>query len=249
MHEREGVETELRNLVPTVGVALIVAPIGLAVAVLFGWMAGQLRTGRRVAVPYTRKLFHIGVFSVAAGVQLTWGTPAVVVYGGVVTLFVLFAVVRGEGHAIYEALARPTDAPHRTLFILVPLATTALGGLATNLLFDGRAVTVGYLVAGWGDAMGEPVGTRWGRHPYRVPSLFGVPAKRSLEGSIAVLVAGTLAAGMALSAAGLGFTTAWGAALASGLAGAIVESISNHGLDNFTVQLAAAAAAALLLPG
>jgi len=38
---------------------------------------------------------------------------------------------------------------------------------------------------GWGDAVGEPVGTRFGRHPYRVPSLAGVPATRTLEGSLA----------------------------------------------------------------
>jgi phytol kinase len=248
VHEREGVETELRNLVPTIGVVLRVAPIGLAVALLFGLLAGRLRASRHIAVPYTRKLFHIGIFSAAAGVQLTWGTPAVVVYGCAVVLVVLYAVSRGDGHPLYEALARPTDAPHRTLFILVPLATTAFGGLATNLLFDGRAAAVGYLVAGWGDAMGEPVGTRWGRHRYRVPSLVGVPASRSLEGSIAVLVAGTLAAGIALTAAGLGAATAWRVGAVSGLAGALVEAISNHGLDNITVQVAAAAAAALLLP-
>jgi hypothetical protein len=36
------------------------------------------------------------------------------------------------------------------------------------------------------------------------------------------------------------------AAFAAGAAGAIVEAVSNHGLDNLTVQLAAAGAAALV---
>ena len=37
------------------------------------------------------------------------------------------------------------------------------------------------------------------------------------------------------------------AGAACGLAGAIVEAFSSHGLDNFTVQVAAAGVAALLL--
>ena len=45
------------------------------------------------------------------------------------------AVWRSEGFPFYEAIARPSDAPQRTLFVLVPLATTAVGGVASNLLF------------------------------------------------------------------------------------------------------------------
>jgi phytol kinase len=129
----------------------------------------------------------------------------------------------------------------------VPLATTALGGVLANLLFGDFAV-VGYLVAGWGDAVGEPVGTRWGRHRYRVPSLAGVPATRSLEGSSAVLLCGAAAAVIVLLARGYGAPTAVAVGLACGLAGALVEAVSSHGLDNLTVQLAGAATAFLLLP-
>jgi phytol kinase len=106
---------------------------------------------------------------------------------------------------------------------------------------------VGYLVCGWGDALGEPVGTRWGKHRYRVPSLAGVPATRSLEGSSAVFLAGAMAAFLGLALAGVAPITAALVALAAGLTGAVVEAFSTHGLDNLTVQVAAAAAAFFLL--
>ncbi len=238
----------LQQALPRPGVALLVAALALCSALLLGALAGWLRVSRKVAAPYTRKLFHIGIFSLAAGVQVAWGAPAVFVYGGVVAMVVLFAVWRGNGTALYEALARPTDAPHRTLFVVVPLLTTALGGVIVNLLFH-RVAWIGYLVAGWGDALGEPAGTRWGRHRFRVPSLAGVRATRSLEGSTAVLLGGATAAAAGLLATGHALPGALITALAAGTAGAIVEAVSTHGLDNLTVQVAAAAAAYLLIGG
>jgi phytol kinase len=106
---------------------------------------------------------------------------------------------------------------------------------------------VGYLVCGWGDAVGEPVGSRWGKHKYAVPSLAGVRAQRSIEGSFAVFLTGSIAAVLGLMAAGFATDTALWGGLACGAAGAVVEAVSTHGLDNFTTQVAAAATAAWLL--
>jgi phytol kinase len=142
-------------------------------------------------------------------------------------------------------MARPTDAPRRTLFILIPLVTTALGGVLSNLFFPAWAF-VGYLVCGWGDAVGEPVGTKWGRHRYSVPSMLGVRSTRSLEGSAAVCIAGTVATAAALALMGFAAGSIAVIAIGAGVAGALVEALSTHGLDNLTVQIAAAAAAALL---
>ena len=58
--------------------------------------------------------------------------------------------------------------------------TTAIGGVLCNLLFP-RYAYIGYLVCGWGDAVGEPIGMRWGKHRYNVPSMRGVPAQRSSQ--------------------------------------------------------------------
>jgi phytol kinase len=155
---------------------------------------------------------------------------------------VLVTVFRGRGDPFFQALARPSDEPHPRRFILVPLLTTAVGGGLANLIFPGYAY-IGYLVCGWGDAVGEPVGTRWGQHRFRVPSMAGVPATRSWEGSAAVFLTGTAAALLGLLATGRHLSEAVPTALAAGAAGAAVEALTTHGLDNLTVQLAAAAAA------
>ncbi len=231
---------------PNTRVLFTVAPIALVTISLAAWLSGYLRTRRNVRTAYTRKLFHFLVFTAVSVVHLIWRLPGVTVFGIIATLIVLYAVYRGDGYPFYEALARPADAPHRTLFIIVPLITTALGGIATNSFFGGYAY-VGYLVCGWGDAVGEPVGSRWGRHTYRVPSLAGVPAQRSLEGSAAVFVTGAVAAIIGLLATGVQTPTAIAVGVACGAAGALVEAVSTHGLDNFTTQVAAAAVAALLL--
>jgi phytol kinase len=234
-------------LLPPATVLLIAALSG-AYVVLAGSAVGSLRLRRGMRAPYTRKIFHFLILSAAAAVHWFWQLPGVLLYGSVVSASVLYAVYRGDGFAMYEALARPSDAPRRALFVVVPLVTTAVGGLLANLLF-GDWAAVGYLVVAWGDAVGEPVGARWGRHPYRVPSLGGVAAQRTLEGSFAVLVASTLAAGAALLAFGVPVDRALGVAVVVGVGAAAVEAVSHHGLDNFTVQLAAAGLAALLLPG
>lgn len=214
--------------------------LGGAGAALSAWLRG-----RGVRVAYTRKTFHFVVFTAAAVVHASWGLPGTNVYGAVVALLVLAGVLAGDGNPFYEALARESDRPHRSLFIVVPLVMTAVGGLASALVAGSYAV-VGYLVAGWGDAVGEPVGSRWGKHRYKVPSLGGVPAERSFEGSAAVFLAAWLAAAIALVGLGAGPGLVWVALACAGV-GALAEAFSNHGLDNLTVQIAASVTALVLL--
>lgn len=231
----------LAGLLPAPAVALMAGAAGLGVAIVGTLVAGGSRR-RGVRVPYTRKMYHIVVFTAAALVHLQWGMPGAVAYGTVMALVVLGAVAAGEGNLLYDALARDTDRPHRTLFILVPLATTAVGGLAAAWI-TGPFAPVGYLAAGWGDAAGEPIGSRWGRHTYRVPSLAGVAATRSWEGSAGVFVVATLGCTVALAT--LEGVPLWGGVVCGAVA-AIAEGVSNHGLDNLTVQVAPALTAYLL---
>lgn len=230
---------------PSFHTLIVVAPIALVYGIAAAWLVGWLRCTRNVRTAYTRKIFHFSIFTMATVVHIVWRLPGVTVLGLVTTSLVLYAVRRGNGFPFYEALARPADAPHRTLFIIVPLLTTMIGGIATNTFFA-RFAYIGYMVCGWGDAVGEPVGSRWGRHQYRVPSLSGVPARRSLEGSLAVFLVGSAAALVGFYAYGHPPEHTVLIALACGLAGAIVEAVSNHGLDNLTTQVAAAAVANLL---
>lgn len=231
---------------PDTRTLLTVAPIAALYLGTVAWFVAYLKTARQVRTAYTRKIFHFLVFTAVSVVHLIWHLPGVTVFGITSTLLVVYTVLRGDGFAFYEALARPADAPHRTLFIVVPLITTAIGGIATNSFFPAYAY-VGYLVCGWGDAVGEPVGSRWGKHQYRVPSLAGVKAQRSVEGSTAVFLVGSIAAVIGLIAGGLLPITALIVGFACGAAGAVVEAVSTHGLDNLTTQIAGAAVAWLLL--
>jgi len=238
--------TLLARSVPSARLTILAGPPLLLWTAVAAALAGWLRTARRMAAPYTRKIFHFAIFSTAGILHFAGGLPVVSLFGGIVSAAVLYAVGRGDGFAFYEAMARPSDAPRRTLFIVLPLVTTAVGGLASALLF-GRLAYVGYLVAGWGDAVGEPVGTAFGRTRYRVPSLGGVGATRSLEGSTAVFLVGALAAFLGLSLGGVTPAVAMGAALACAAVGTAVEAFSTHGLDNLTLQVAASGTAWLLL--
>jgi phytol kinase len=236
----------LARAIPPKDLIIMVSPFIFIYVLLVALLVCYLKKFRQVRTPYTRKIFHFLIFTTAGIFQFRFGLALVVLFGSIVSLFVLAAVLAGEGFVFYEALARQTDRPHRTLFVLVPLFTTALGGVLINLFFPAFSF-IGYLVGGWGDAVGEPVGTRWGRHRYAVPSLMGVPAQRSLEGSAAVIVVSTAVAFIGLYLVNYPVPVAAGVALACGVGSAAVEAISNHGLDNLTIQVAAAGIAYVLL--
>jgi phytol kinase len=232
---------------PSPAEALQGGPPAMAFALVGLWLAGWLRR-RGWPVGYSRKVFHVLIFLASAVVHAVWGLPSVCLFGASVSLVVFWALWRGPGHWGYEALARASDAPHRSAYVLLPWFATALGGITANVWF-GPAAVVGYLVTGLGDAIGEPVGQRFGVHRYRVPWPGPVVSQRSLEGSAAVWVACALAGAVAvtiepsLSLPGPGWV---GPVLALGLLGglcALVEAVSPHGWDNLTMQLIPSAAA------
>ncbi|MEX0968184.1 MAG: hypothetical protein WD077_13165 [Bacteroidia bacterium] len=202
------------------------------------WLSGFLKTRYAWRTAYTRKVFHFVIFTAAGILQLVWSLKVVVLFGVLVSGIVLYGVWRGKGHPFYESLARTKDAPKRSLFILIPLATTAAGGILANILFPPFAY-IGYLAGGWGDAVGEPVGSRWGKHPYKVPSLGGIPATRTLEGSAAVFAMSFLVVLAALLVQNFSLELAVYTALACAAGGTATEAISHHGLDNLTMQIAA----------
>lgn len=209
-----------------------------------GWMKKHagLKTG------YTRKIFHFLIFGTVVGVHALWGTRGVCLFGGMVSLVIAYAILRGPGNILYEAMAREKDAPRRAYFIVIPYLATLIGGITSSILFPSTAV-LGYLVTGLGDAVAEPVGTRFGKHAYKVPAIRGIRAVRTLEGSAAVFLASALALMMWLAL--------WnGSDLSGGLVGAVVlislvstmvEAVSPHGWDNATMQVVPAFLGAILL--
>ena len=222
-------------------IVFLTIPLALF-ALISAASAGYLKIKKGWKVAYTRKVFHFMIFIGAGVLQVKFGLPAVVLFGIIVSALVLVTVIAAGNNPFYLAIARPKDHPREKMFIIIPLITTAVGGVMANLFF-GQWAYLGYLVCGAGDAAGEPIGAKWGKHSYKVPSLFGVPAERSIEGSIGVFVIGSMAVFAGLAFTGCGWSEAVYYGIILGAAGALVEAVSNHGLDNLTIQVVVAGVA------
>lgn len=212
-------------------------PLGLAWSFVCLWFAGWLKQ-KRIRTGYTRKVFHFLIFSTVALLQWQFGTSVVCLFGGMCTVAIFFAVWRGSGNMLYEALAREKDVPHRTFFILVPYFMTLVGGLVGNIFWEPFAIA-GYLVTGLGDAVGEPVGTKFGKHQYQVRSLSSVPATRSLEGSTAVFIMSAVALLLASVVSPQIILKAFTIPkiLLIAVVCTLIEAVSPHGWDNATMQI------------
>ena len=233
---------------PSAKALAVGGPVALLWAVACLMFAGFLKTRRNWRTGYTRKVFHFLIFGTVVVIHWIWGTPGVCVFGGMTTLAIAYALLRGSGHLMYEAMARGRDAPRRTHYIVVPYFATLIGGLISNIFFP-RAAVFGYLVAGLGDAIAEPVGTRFGKHQYRVPAIRGVRAVRSLEGSSSVLIVSALALIVCLALSPQ-FVLSGRSLLIVVLIAAIstlVEAVSPHGWDNATMQVVPALLGTVLL--
>ncbi len=208
---------------------------GLALAAVVGGLSGPADHRRGQGHP--RKVFHLGVFLGAVPALLLGGFWGTVIYGSVISSIILGSLWQGRDLPFLSGLARAEEyRAHPVRSILVPLASTAFGGLAAVLLV-GRFAAVGFLVCGLGDAAGEPVGRVWGRHRYRAFPWMEEASTRTLEGSLAVFVAGTVGAAVGLGIMGFSLPEALSAGLACGAVGALGEGLSGGESDNFWVQV------------
>ena len=232
------------NLIPEPEHWLYYSLPSIFILVLAAYFAGWLKCQGYLKTNYTRKIFHFIIFTAAGTIGLFSGLKGVIVFGSISGLFILITIKLGDGNILYEGLAREQDAPHRSFYLIVPFIATACAGLANNLVVGGQFALIGYLVAGWGDAVGEPIGVRFGKHKYKVPTVVKVECYRSWEGSMAVFIVSTLAIAIILiSILKLPILIGFGIGIISGVITAIVEGLSPHGVDNFTTQFFSATSA------
>lgn len=193
----------------------------------------------RWKVGYTRKFFHFLVFGLAGILQFLVGIGGVFVLGWSVSIMIAYIIRKGNKTPYYSLLARPKDKPHPTRYILYPYVATFLGGVFNNYFLTPICAVTGYLIAGLGDAVGEPAGTRWGKHFYPVFS-FGSSVKsyRSVEGSLAVLIASIFV--FVITSYFYHIDLCWIKIIIAAVVVSFVEGISPHGWDNFTMQVAGA---------
>ena len=223
---------------------VIFLPVNLCFIFGMNYFAGWLKRAKGWNTGYTRKITHVSNFTYLMVLTFFGGYTATLIFALMMIAYGIGIIVLGDGNIFYEAVAREKDAPYRAFYIIMPTVATMLAVLM-NRAFFGAYANLGYLVSGWGDASGEPIGVRFGKHKYKIPTLTGIRCTRSYEGSAAVFV-------MSLVAAVLSLVTLLGeppeiavvAGLAAAAGGTLVEAVSPHGFDNFTIQVASVAVAA-----
>jgi phytol kinase len=233
---------------PSLFVLVISCLAGLVWSYLCLCFAGYLRCTHGWRTGYTRKTFHLLIFATVACLHQVWGLVSVCVFGAMTTVVIAYGLLRGTGHPLYEAIARESDRPRRTYYVVIPYFATLIGGVASNLLF-GPLALAGYLVGGIGDAAGEPVGTRWGKHRYQISWLGQSCGIKSVEGSIAILVVSMLVL-FVFTLVNLQPHFGWHSFLAVALIAfsvTLVEAASPRGWDNTPMQIVPTFLAFLLL--
>lgn len=225
----------------------------VATWVIAGWMKfhGWLRTGD------ARKLNHATVL-VAGVIWFNSGDVAqdrIACHMAVLILFVLLLVVcrwhkSGLAHYAFYGYARESDRPHDAFHVWFSWLVSILGLEAVDLTFHSLELTrFAALVLGLADAVGEPIGTRFGKHRYLVRDLLTSTHKyRSWEGSLAVAAMASFVVYFCLVPMipnGLvddseSRIVRLMIALVAGGFIAVIEAWTPHGLDNLTIPVGAA---------
>lgn len=222
------------------------------------WATGRVAERGWLRVNYTRKVNHFAISFLPDYLSRFFvleATRSSVVVGALVSLswFGLLArPIRSRVPALatmFAAIDRPEDRP----FTLLWFVTQYAAGIAVLIPFylwfqhtgAPQLVLLPLLINNVGDGLAEPVGVRFGRHPYTTRALFTRRTyTRTLEGSATVLVCGLVLAAW--------FTPGLSAAQAVALVAvvpavmALAEAFSPHTWDAPFLLLAGETAVALI---
>lgn len=204
-----------------VGLACVIAAYGS----LFG-VAGLLRR-RGVRGETTRSLVHVGSGLLALAVPCLFSSAWPILLASIAFAGAMLVSRRAGFLGAIHDVRRPTfGAP------LYPI-----GIAAAYVLTDGQAP--GYAIAVLSLALGDPAasyaGRRFGR---RHVSIWGT--RRSLAGSASACFVSAAITAVALLASGAGVAPLLSASIGVGLAVALAEAMSPHGLDNLAIPVTAA---------
>lgn len=208
-------------------------------AVYVGLVVGVSEALRRAlgrTDEFTRKFVHVGVGLWIVPTFFLYETwywaallPAAAVVGNFASLRLnlLKSIERGDRHDYGT--------------VLFPVSFVICIALFFNTDYEGAAAA-GILMMALGDAAAAIVGVRFGRRAYTF-----LGAKKSVEGSAAMLVVSFAAAFAALLIFGAPAAVAAITALILAVAGTFLEAAGKHGLDNLTVPVGCAGLAFLML--
>jgi phytol kinase len=184
----------------------------------------------------TRKIVHIGTGNVMLIAWLlnlpAWvGICSAVLAGATALVSYYLPILPGVNSVSRKSLG--------TFFYAVSIGVTIAIFWPKNQPYY---ATIGILIMAWGDGLAAIVGTRWGKHPYRI---FG--NRKSWEGTLTMFVVSyTIAAIILTSVIGIS-SIPFIAAFPIALLAITCESISQFGLDNLTVPIGCAILSSLAI--
>lgn len=170
------------------------------------WLTGLLVLNLGVKVNYTRKINHFALMLCPFLLAPVFPyQPSLSTFLTTVVVFTLATSIMCHPirqrfsmvNTAFAAVDRPEDRPYTLFWIISQAIVSAI--ILTNmfLVFQklgiAALISIPLVVTGVGDGLAEPVGIRFGKHTYRVPSL----AKdriylRSIEGSACVFIVAIL---------------------------------------------------------
>ena len=220
-------------------------PISILWSFIALFIAGFCKKRLQWKTGYTRKLFHFFIFISAFFYQKYFALQGVFILGWSVSIVLIYTIIKGNGNLLYEALAREKDAPFRTKYIVYSYLATFIGGVMANLLF-GKFAIFGYAITGFADAIAEPIGTKFGKHQYRVFSFDKTKISyRSIEGSFAVFVVSYAIYFFALCFSQTVLPISFVIIFVMAFVCTITEALSPSGFDNMLLQIVGAFLATL----
>ena len=185
--------------------SLLFKSIGIgSILILSGFLARDFK----IKVNYTRNLNHFALFFVPLFVDQQLNTDTftdldnLIVSGFIATasLTVFWEPIRNTipiAQLTFEGFDRPEDRPYTLVWIITQFAVGYLVIIPFAWYFGqiglAELVMIPILINAVGDGLAEPVGVRFGKHPYVTKGLFvDREYTRTLEGSACVWIVGLL---------------------------------------------------------
>ncbi len=210
--------------------------LGLLICVIYIFgligLAEGLRRRQNYSSDFTRKMIHIGVGMMCWVLHLLFDTPWFFIAACIAFMVLNFLDWR---YGFVAAMASGDRSNLGTVYF------PFVAGLVAYLLWDSPPLMVAAMMPlTWGDGMAPVIGRKYGRFTYTVHQ-----STRTLEGSLAFFGFAFLFTWLALfiiqGEPNLTAATAVLPALTIALITAVVEAVSQWGLDNLTITAVAIA--------
>ncbi len=174
----------------------------IKVAALYAvmYLSAQLVLRCNVLVNYTRKINHFAIFFLPILLWLLFDyeqTDGTRIISSLILLVALIPLVRpvrrrvGFFATCFRSIDRPEDRPKTIVWLMTQVVAGYLVVLPVMFLLDQFAaadlIMIPVLTNAIGDGLAEPVGVRFGRHPYTTRAVFSTARyTRTVEGSACV---------------------------------------------------------------